>query len=118
MNFSEFSFWWILLLFSVPFLTVRYFAKSLNLWQDLFDALGLAFLSALLFYSASRTSFAIFIFDIIFNYLMVRWMLRAQGDKAKLVATALIIVNVSILAYFKYLSFFVENIVGYFIPLH
>jgi D-alanyl-lipoteichoic acid acyltransferase DltB (MBOAT superfamily) len=118
MNFSEFSFWWILLLFSVPFLTVRYFAKSLNLWQDLFDALGLAFLSALLFFSASRTSFAIFICDIIFNYLMVRWMLRAQGDKSKLVATALIIVNVSILAYFKYLSFFVENVVGYFIPLH
>ncbi|CCQ66010.1 Probable poly(beta-D-mannuronate) O-acetylase [Crocosphaera watsonii WH 0402] len=105
MNYSDFSFWWILILFSVPFFTVRYIAQSANLWRGVFDSIGLLALSFLLFFHASRSSFIIFLGELIFNYLMVQWMLRSQGWKAKAIATVVIIINVSILAYFKLLNF-------------
>ncbi|MEL4897174.1 MBOAT family O-acyltransferase [Crocosphaera sp. Alani8] len=117
MNYSDFSFWWILILFSVPFFTVRYIAQSANLWRDIFDSVGLLALSFLLFFHASRSSFIIFLGELIFNYLMVQWMLRSQGWEAKAIATVVIIINVSILAYFKYLAFFVEDVVGLFINI-
>jgi alginate O-acetyltransferase complex protein AlgI len=116
LNFSEFSFWWVLLLFSIPFFTVRYIAKSLNLWRGVFDAVGIAAMSLLLFVNASLPSFAIFIFEIVFNYAMVWLMLRQQGWKAKAIATALVVVDIGILAYFKYLNFFVEDILGMLVP--
>lgn len=91
---------------------MRYLAKSLNLWQGIFDSVGLMALSFLLFFNASASSFVVFFFEIIFNYLMVQWMLRRQGWQAKLIATTVIVVNVGILAYFKYLTFFVEDVIG------
>ncbi|MGK7944386.1 MAG: MBOAT family protein, partial [Microcystaceae cyanobacterium] len=117
MNYSDFSFWWILLLFSIPFFTVRYIANSLNQWRGIFDTLGLAFISLFLFYNASPSSCIVFVGEIIFNYLMVQWMLRSQGLQAKAIATATIIFNVSILAYFKYYIFFVEDVIGLFINI-
>ncbi|MGK7884634.1 MAG: MBOAT family protein [Crocosphaera sp.] len=117
MNYSDFSFWWILILFSIPFFTVRYIAQSANLWRGVFDSIGLLALSFLLFFHASRSSFIIFLGELIFNYLMVQWMLRSQGWKAKAIATFVIIINVSILAYFKYLTFFVEDVIGLFINI-
>ncbi|TAE59142.1 MAG: MBOAT family protein [Nostocales cyanobacterium] len=116
MNFSEFSFWWVLLLFCIPYFTVRYIAKSLNLWRGIFDAIGLAAMSLLLFVNASKSSFAIFMCEIIFNYIMVWWMLKQEQAKAKLIATFVVVVDVAILAYFKYLNFFVEDVLGLIIP--
>jgi alginate O-acetyltransferase complex protein AlgI len=112
LNYSDFSFWWILILFFVPFFTVRSVVKSFNLWQSSYDSIGLMVVSMLLFFNASTSSFVIFLFEIIFNYLMVQYMLRCEGDKAKLVATILIVIDVLILAYFKYLIFFVEDVIG------
>lgn len=112
MNFSEFSFWWVLLLTSVPFFTARYVGRSLNLWRSSFDTVGLAALSLFLFSNASRTSFAVFGFEILFNYLMVKWMLSRQGWQARAIATALIVFDIGVLAYFKYLTFFIEDMVG------
>jgi D-alanyl-lipoteichoic acid acyltransferase DltB (MBOAT superfamily) len=116
MNFSDFSFWWVLLLYSVPFFTVRYLAKSLNLWQDIFDTVGLAVMSLVLFLNASKTSFVIFICEIVFNYLMVYLMIRLRQQNrqelAKLTAAILIVINIAILAYFKYLVFFLQDIIG------
>ncbi|MDY6782672.1 MAG: MBOAT family O-acyltransferase [Cyanobacteriota bacterium] len=112
MNYSDFSFWWILLLFCVPFFTARAVGKSFNLWRGTFDAVGIASLSLLLFYNASAKSFIIFTFTILFNYAMVKWMLRYTDQRAKLIATIAIVVDIGILAYFKYLTFFVEDIFG------
>lgn len=116
MNFSDFSFWWLLILYSVPFFTVRYLAKSLNLWRDFFDTIGLVAMSLLLFLNASKTSFVVFVCEIVFNYLMVYLMLRLRQQNrqglAKLTATILIIIDVAILAYFKYLVFFVEDVIA------
>ncbi|MDJ0650037.1 MAG: MBOAT family O-acyltransferase [Xenococcaceae cyanobacterium MO_188.B19] len=117
MNYSDFSFWWILLLFSVPFFGVRFIGKSLNLWQGVYDSIGLMALSMVLFFNASASSFVVFVFEIIFNYYMVQYMLRCEGNKAKLIATLLIIFDVGVLAYFKYLIFFVEDVLGLFIDI-
>ncbi|MGD1853784.1 MAG: MBOAT family O-acyltransferase [Leptolyngbyaceae cyanobacterium] len=112
MNFSEFSFWWVLLLVSVPFFAVRYGCKSLGYWPDKLDSVGLAVLSLVLFVNADKTSFAVFAFEIVFNYLMVKWMLGREGKQAQWIATALIVFDVAVLAYFKYLTFFVEDVIG------
>ncbi|MDJ0689207.1 MAG: MBOAT family O-acyltransferase [Xenococcaceae cyanobacterium MO_188.B32] len=112
MNYSDFSFWWILLLFSIPFFTVRSIGKSVNLWHGFYDSIGLMSLSMLLFFNASASSFVVFFFEIIFNYVLVQFMLRRQGGQAKLIATLLIIFDVAVLAYFKYLVFFVDDVIG------
>ena len=121
MNFSEFSFWWVLALTSVPFFAVRYFGKAFDWWRNRFDTVGLAALSLLLFLNASSTSFAVFLFEILFNYFMVSLMLRreAEGKKeqARLIATAVIIFDVAVLAYFKYLTFFIEDFIGLAAPV-
>lgn len=117
MNYSDFSFWWVLLFFSIPFFTVRYLGQSLNLWRGIFDAIGLAAMSLLLFSNASRSSFIIFAFEIIFNYLMVVLMLRRQGWQAKLIAGLVIGVDIAILAYFKYFIFLVEDVIGLLINI-
>jgi D-alanyl-lipoteichoic acid acyltransferase DltB (MBOAT superfamily) len=117
LNYSDFSFWWVLLFFSIPFFTVRYLGQSLNLWRGIFDAIGLAAMSLLLFSNASRSSFIIFAFEIIFNYLMVVLMLRRQGWQAKLIAGLVIGVDIAILAYFKYFIFLVEDVIGLLINI-
>ncbi len=117
MNYSDFSFWWILLTFFIPFLTIRAIAKSFNVWGKIFDALGLATVSLILFYNASPASFIIFALEVIINYIMVYWLLKTEKDQAKLIATGLIIFNVVVLAYFKYLTFFVEDVVGLLINI-
>ena len=82
------------------------------MWQGFYDSVGLMALSMLLFFNASASSFVVFFFEILFNYFMVQYMLRCEGAKAKLIATLLIIFDVAVLAYFKYLIFFVEDVVG------
>ena len=91
---------------------MRYLGKSLNLWRGVFDSIGLASLSLILFFNASTSSFIVFVFEIVFNYLMVQLMLRRQGWQAKSIATLVIVFNISVLAYFKYLTFFVEDVIG------
>lgn len=112
MNFSDFSFWWVLLIFSVPFFTVRTLGKNLNFWRDYFDTIGLMVLSLTLFLNASLKSFAVFIFEVIFNYIMVQLMFQRRGWESRAIATFLIVFDVAVLAYFKYLTFFVEDVVG------
>jgi alginate O-acetyltransferase complex protein AlgI len=116
LNFSEFSFWWLLLLFSLPFFTVRFIANHFNLWRASFDSVGLAAMSMFLFFNASRSSFVIFVVEIIFNYLMVRQILRCEAKTAKILGTAVIAIDVAILAYFKYLNFFVEDVLDLVLP--
>ena len=117
MNFSEFSFWWILLLFCVPFFTARLVGQSCHLWRGSFDMVGIAALSMLLFFHASATSFLVFVVQILFNYGMVRWMITRPPAQERLIATVLIILDVCVLAYFKYLTFFVEDALGLVMPV-
>lgn len=112
MNFTEFSFWWLLALLLIPFFGVRYVSQRLNFWQDSYDRFALMGLSLILFLNASTSSFIIFAFEIVFNYLMVCLMLRRKGWEAQLIAVAVVVIDVAILAYFKYLHFFLSDVVG------
>ncbi len=112
MNFTEFSFWWLLVLLIVPFLVIRYVGERLQLWQESYDRIGLMILSLVLFFNASTSSFIIFVFEIIFNYAMVCIMLRRSGWEAKAIAVVAIVIDVGILAYFKYLHFFLTDVLG------
>jgi len=89
----------------------------MNSWPRAFDAFGLMLLSLVLFLNASLSSFVIFMFEVIFNYFMVKFMLQYTGWKARIVATSLIIFDVAVLAYFKYLTFFVEDLVGLLVTI-
>jgi D-alanyl-lipoteichoic acid acyltransferase DltB (MBOAT superfamily) len=117
LNYSDFSFWWVLILYSIPFFTVRYFGRKSGFWQDNFDGIGLAIMSLLLFSNTNKTSFVVFISEVILNYLMVAWMLRRQGWQAKMIATGIIIFDILVLAYFKYIVFFVEDFIGLLINI-
>lgn len=96
----------------VPLLGARYVGQRLKIWQDDYDRIGLMLLSLLLFYNASNKSFIIFAFEVIFNYAMVWLILRRQGWEARAIAIAVIIIDVAILAYFKYLHFFLQDVLG------
>jgi D-alanyl-lipoteichoic acid acyltransferase DltB (MBOAT superfamily) len=112
LNYSDFSFWWVLFLFSVPFFTIRYLAKSFNLWLDILDGIGLAVMSLMLFSNASFSSFAIFLFEVVFNYLMVFFVLNLEGWRVKFAVLFIVAFDLFILAYFKYLTFLVEAFLG------
>ncbi|HBB32491.1 MAG TPA: membrane-bound O-acyltransferase family protein [Cyanobacteria bacterium UBA8803] len=116
MNFSDFSFWWVLLLFSIPFFTLRFIGKSLKRWPEFLDTIGMAAMSLVLFVNASRSSFIIFAVEVIFNYLMVRLMQSRKGGEAKLIAAITIVIDIFVLAYLKYLTFFVEDVLGLVVP--
>jgi D-alanyl-lipoteichoic acid acyltransferase DltB (MBOAT superfamily) len=74
-------------------------------------------MSLVLFLNASSSSFIIFAADVIFNYLMVQLMLRTDGWKAKLIAGITIAIDIAILAYFKYLTFFVTKVAGFAVEI-
>ena len=74
-------------------------------------------MSLMLFSNASPSSFIIFTVEVVFNYLMVQLILRSNPEKARLIAGFTIIVDVAILAYFKYLTFFVEKVLGLFLHI-
>jgi alginate O-acetyltransferase complex protein AlgI len=115
---TNFQNWFLLILYLVPLLLVRYAGKRFNLWRDDFDRFGLLFLSLMLFFygSGSRTSFAILIFGIVFNYLIVRLMQQREGWQAKAIAGVAIAFDVGVLVYFKYRGF-LFGIKGGLLPL-
>lgn len=69
-------------------------------------------MSLLLFWNAAQSSFLIFAFELVFNYVLVRLMQGQKGVRAKVIAALVIGVDLAILIYFKYLVFFVEDVVG------
>lgn len=96
----------------IPLLAIRQVTKYLNCWQASYDRIGLTILSLTLFWNAAHSSFIIFVFELLFNYEMVRLMQRQQGSQAKIIAAITIFINLTILIYYKYLNFFVEGIFG------
>ena len=110
MNFTEFSFWWFLLIIGVPAFTLRSISKKLEFWPDNADAYLLALLSLSLFWNAARDSFLIFALEITFNYLAVQIMLRLPINKAKYLALGIIVLDLGILAYYKYINFFLGEL--------
>lgn len=113
MNFTEFSFWWILIGVGAPLLVVRGLSRRLGFWQPSYDRISLMLMSLLLFWNAAQSSFAIFAFELVFNYGLVCLMQRQKGWRAKAIATLIIGVDLAILIYFKYLVFLAEDVFGW-----
>ncbi|MGA1411285.1 MAG: hypothetical protein ACO37W_16285, partial [Prochlorotrichaceae cyanobacterium] len=59
MNFTEFSFWWILLSLGLPFLGIRWLCQKFTTWSPKSDRIALVFLSLFLFWNAAHNSFII-----------------------------------------------------------
>lgn len=112
MNFADFSFWWTLLTAGLVLLVIRGVGSYFKVWSASLDRLGLMALSLVIFWAASRTSFVIFVLELAFNYTMVRLMQRQRGQRAIALATVTITIDLLILAYFKYLEFFVQGVLG------
>jgi D-alanyl-lipoteichoic acid acyltransferase DltB (MBOAT superfamily) len=112
MNFSEFSFWWILSLLILPMLIGRHFAIRYQFWQSRYDRVGIMLVSLILFWNAAHSSFIIYGLELAFNYIMVRQMQKQSPFNAKLIATLTIGVSLIILIYFKYLTFFLEDVIS------
>jgi D-alanyl-lipoteichoic acid acyltransferase DltB (MBOAT superfamily) len=112
MNFTEFSFWWLLFLIGLPLLGIRCLGKYLNIWSASYDRIGLMVLSLTLFWNAAHSSFFIFAFELVFNYVMVRLMQRQPSSKARVIAAVTIAIDIAILVHFKYLDFFVRDVFG------
>ena len=110
MNFTNFSFWWILFLLLVPLLRLRQIGKGFKLWNPTWDRLILLSVSLALFYNASPTSWIIFLVELCFNYFLVRLMFSQVGWRAISIATFAICFDLGVLIYFKYLNFFVQAV--------
>lgn len=110
MNFTEFSFWWFLFILGVPLLIFRSIGKRIHLWQDNYDRVALMLFSLSLFWVTAAYSFIIFITEIIFNYVMIRILQRNRGWREQTIATTVIVVDLSILIYYKYLIFFTTSL--------
>lgn len=110
MNFSDFAFWWCLLLLAAGIAAVRGVSLRLGCWPQAGDRLSLAILSCALFYNAAGASFVIFAVEALFTYGMVRWMNRVAGWPSIAIGAATIAVDLSILVYFKYLHFLVGSV--------
>lgn len=74
-------------------------------------------LSLTLFFFASKTSFLVFMVGLVFNYVMVWLVLKLPSGQAKLVATLVIVIDILVLAYFKYFGFFVQEVIGLVVQL-
>ncbi|MEM9541811.1 MAG: MBOAT family protein, partial [Cyanobacteria bacterium P01_E01_bin.42] len=106
MNFTEFSFWWILLLLAVPLFTIRFLAKKMGFWFPRGDSYLLAILSLTLFWNAARYSFIIFVTEITLNYLAVSAILKLPKKQARLLSIIIIALDLLVLIYYKYINFF------------
>jgi D-alanyl-lipoteichoic acid acyltransferase DltB (MBOAT superfamily) len=115
MNFTEFSFWWILVVIGAPFLIFRCFFKRLGLWGDVYDRLALSALSLLLFWNAASSSFVIFVSELAFNYFAIRLLQHIDRGKSIIVA-CVIVIDLLVLIHFKYIDFIVSNSFGLISP--
>lgn len=113
MNFTNFSFWWLLILTLLPMLLVRTCALKFKLWRYEFDKVLLAFLSLFLFLHAAKQSFIIFAFELIINYFAVSFLRSRHSRYSNFFAIFVIFINVSILLFYKYLNFFAHDVFGF-----
>ncbi|MFZ1028980.1 MAG: MBOAT family O-acyltransferase [Limnoraphis robusta] len=112
MNFTDFSFWWWLLLMAIPLLGIRYLGQLFKMLPSSYDRIGLMLVSLILFWNAAHSSFFIFALELVFNYVMVRLMQSQPKVIAKPIAIVTITINLAILISFKYLDFLVQDVLG------
>lgn len=116
MNFTEFSFWWVLFSIGAPVLVLRAGLLAFRMWPEGGDRTVLLFMSLVLFWNAAPSSFLIFAAELCINYAALRLMVRQNDWRRYAIATFIIVLDVSVLAYFKYLDFLFNDFLAVLIP--
>ena len=113
MNFTEFSFWWLLAVVGGPLLLVRSAAGYAGLWRDRSDAVVLFALSSVLFWNASPISFSIHVLELLLNYAVFRALPRVSRRAGYVLSGFAIGFDLAVLAYFKYADFLLYDVAGF-----
>jgi len=114
MNFTEFSFWYVIAVVGLALFVVRLLLKMAGIGGSTTDKTLLAVLSLALFYNASQTSFVIFVIQITVNYLLVYGVLiRVPQRWTGTVIAVIVGGNIGLLSYFKYANFLVQDVLFY-----
>ncbi len=67
-------------------------------------------LASIIFYAWGAPKFIfIVLISIAVDFYIVRWLYKCEGKKRLLLVSASILLNIGMLAYFKYANFFIEN---------
>ncbi len=100
--FTQFSFWGVLLF---AMLGVALIGKRIHVRNTY-----LLFLSLLLYYNTSQLFFLILVFSTFIDFYIGKKVYQAKSEaKKKMLITLSLIVNLGMLAYFKYAYFFTES---------
>lgn len=103
MLFSSFYFWGFFF-----FVYIFYcFIYKVNKWRNVY----LFAVSLFFYYKSGGYFFSLLIFSTIMDYSLGRWIGSATSDlKRKLFVTISVLINLSLLSYFKYAYFFIDTI--------
>ncbi|MBX0292573.1 MBOAT family protein [Hymenobacter sp. HSC-4F20] len=72
---------------------------------------AVALVASLLFYAWGGLNFlALFLASVVINFVLIRFMDRAQNWQKRIYLIMSIVLNVAMLFYFKYANFFLENV--------
>ena len=112
--FTQFYFW---AFFALVFAVFSLFHSKALLRNGYLFACSLFF-----YYKTSGVFLALLVFVIVYNFFAAKWLAKLRGEKARSALTAFsVIVDLGILAYFKYAYFltdFVNNLFGLSIEVH
>lgn len=93
----------------LPLAATRFSLLRLGFRLEVLDRVLLAVLSLGLFYNASAPSFVILCLEILVNFGALRLARRLQGRPRTIVVALVAIADLLVLAYFKYLGFFLGD---------
>ena len=101
-GFTQLGFW---VFFLIAMIGLALLEKKKLMKMIFFTAIGVFF-----YFKTSGASVLILIFSILLNYFSADWMSKSASDKKKkgIMVTA-VVVNVLVLAYFKYAFFYTES---------
>ena len=112
--FTQFYFW---AFFALVFAVFSCFHSKVLLRNGYLFACSLFF-----YYKTSGVFLALLAFVIVYNFLAAKWLYRAKNERGRTAITVLsVVVDLGILAYFKYAYFlvdFVNNLFGLSIQVH
>lgn len=95
----------LFLLYFFPAFLIVYFALPTK-FKNLF-----ILLSSIVFYAWGAPDFIVFVLgSIAIDFYLVKWLFTSKGHKKLILTSISVIINIGLLAYFKYANFFVENV--------
>ncbi|MCB2206868.1 MAG: MBOAT family protein [Bacteroidetes bacterium] len=95
----------LFLLYFFPAFLIIYFALPTK-FKNLF-----ILLSSIVFYAWGAPDFIVFVLgSIAIDFYLVKWLFTSKGQKKLILTSISVIINIGLLAYFKYANFFVENV--------